>query len=187
MRVLNMWPEPNAEGLNYNLEIPRPVDEFMTQQPALRLDYQPSTAWRFTGKYSGQRQTVRLTPGTMPGWNDVTHNFPFIHALSMTANWNITYSTFLEATYGWTQNRLAGGNNGGVLMSDRSNRYNLGLGSFPMLFPRAGFVTQDYYAYDTLGAHGTPYFVDGEIQLPPIFQFGNRIANQPTRRRPAST
>jgi hypothetical protein len=180
MRVLNMWPEPNAEGLNYNLEIPRPVDEFMTQQPALRLDYQPSTSWRFTGKYSGQRQTVRLTPGTMPGWNDVTHRFPFIHALSMTANWNITYSTFLEATYGWTQNRLAGGNNGGVLMSDRSNRYNLGLGSFPMLFPRAGFVTQDYYAYDTLGAHGTPYFVDGEIQLPPIFQFGNRIANQPT-------
>ena len=180
MQILKMWPDPNTTGLNYNLEIARPVDTFMTQQPAIRLDYQPSTSWRFTGKYSGQRQTVRLTPGTMPGWNDVTHHFPFIHALSMTANYNINHSTFLEATYGWTQNRLAGGNNGGVLMSDRSNRYNLGLGDFPMLFPDAGLVNPSYYAFDTLGAHNTPYFVDGEIQLPPIFQFGNRIANQPT-------
>ena len=180
MKVLNMWPEPNASGLNYNLEIPRPVDEHMIQQPAVRLDYQPSTSWRFTGKYSAQRDSVRLTPGTMPGWNDVTHKFPFIHALSMTANYNINATTFLEATYGWTQNRLAGGGNGGVLMSDRSNRRNLGLGDFPMLFPGAGIVNPDYYAYDTLGAHGTPYFVDGEIQLPPLFQWGNRIANAPT-------
>ncbi len=180
VNVLSMWPEPNAQGLNYNLEIARPVDQYMIQQPAVRLDYQPSTSWRLTGKYSAQRQTVRLTPGTMPGWNDVTHNFPFIHALSMTANYNLNASTFLEATYGWTQNRLAGGNNGGVLMSERSNRNNLGLGGFPLLFPGAGSVNPDYYAYDTLGSHNTPYFVNGEIQLPPIFQWGNRIANAPT-------
>ena len=180
LNVLNMWPEPNAQGLDYNLEIPRPVDEYMIQQPAVRLDYQPSTAWRFTGKYSSQRQSVRLIPGTMPGLNDVTHNFPFIHALSMTANWNINPTTFLEATYGWTQNRLAGGGNGGVLMSERSNRNNLGLGGFPLLFPGAGRVNQDYYAYDTLASHNTPYFVNGEIQLPPLFQWGNRISNAPT-------
>lgn len=180
LNTLRMWPEPNTTGLNHNLEIARPVDEFMLQQPAVRLDYQPSTSWRFTGKYSAQRQTVRLIPGTMPGLNDVTHNFPTIHALSMTANYNINPTTFLEATYGWTQNRLAGGNNGGVLMSPLSNKNALGLGDFPQIFPGAGIVNPSYYGFSTLEAHNTPYFVNGEIQLPPVFSWGNRISNAPT-------
>jgi hypothetical protein len=175
----NLWPMPNADGLNYNLEIARPADANLIQQPAIRLDYQPTTSWRFTGKYSGQRERVRVEPGVIPGYNDVTRQPPSIHALSMTANWNINPTTFLEATYGWTQNELAGGGSGGILTTDVSNRLNAGLGDFPLLFPNAGVVNPDYYASQTLGSVGTPYFQDGTIYLPPNFNWGNRISNAP--------
>ena len=179
LNVLKLWPEPNVSGLNYNLEIPRPRIENLIQQPAVRLDYQMSPSLRFTGKYAGQKQRVFVMPGTIPGFNDITTKHTFIHALSMTANYNLNATTFVEATYGWTQNRLAGGGAGGVLTADVSNRLNAGLGGLPLLYPDAGIVDPRYYDYGTLQDYGTPYFVDGRIMLPPVFQWGNRVANAP--------
>ena len=57
-RVLSRYPLPNvtqAPGANYNYEVAAPTIENLTQQPAIRVDYQLSSKLRFTGKYSGQR------------------------------------------------------------------------------------------------------------------------------------
>ncbi|MGH9159553.1 MAG: hypothetical protein ACRD2X_06165, partial [Vicinamibacteraceae bacterium] len=175
--VLNIWPEPNAQGLDYNYEVALPLVDNLIQQPAIRLDYQPSSSWRFTGKYSSQRERIFVRPGnnSIPGFNDVNNQHPVIHALSVTANYNVNSTTFFEATYGVTQNRLAGGGANGVLVTDASNRFNLGLGDLPLLFPDAGVVDPKYYAFNTLADYDTPYFQDGRILLPPVFQFGDRI------------
>ena len=59
--ILNRYPLPNVTqtpGTNYNYEIPSsalPTIDNLTQQPAIRLDYQLSSKLRVTGKYSGQR------------------------------------------------------------------------------------------------------------------------------------
>ena len=50
----------------------------LTQQPAIRLDYQLSSKLRVTGKYSGQRARKLITPGTIPGFTDVLNPYPFI-------------------------------------------------------------------------------------------------------------
>ena len=104
MAILNMYPMPNvtpsaANGWR-NWESARPVVKNLTQQPAVRLDYQFSPALRVTGKYSGQRETQRITPGTMPGFNDTLQPWPYITNYGSTVNYTLYPTTFLEATYG---------------------------------------------------------------------------------------
>lgn len=177
LNVLNVWPLPNTTGLNYNLEIARPVVDNLIQQPMVRVDYQVSSRMRLLGKYASQRQRVFITPGTIPGFNDTTTKHPFIHHFAITADYALTPTMFVEATYGMIQNRLTGGGNGGVLMTPASNRNNIGLGDFPLLYPDANIVDPRYYAYDTLGQYDTPMWADGRIMLPPRFDWGSRVSN----------
>lgn len=179
LNVLNVWPLPNTTGLNYNLELARPVIDNLIQQPLVRIDYQVSSRMRILGKYASQRQRVFTTPGTIPGFNDITTKHPFIHHFAITADYALTPTMFVEATYGMIQNRLTGGGSGGVLMTDASNRNNIGLGNFPLLYPDANIVDPRYYAYETLGQYDTPMYADGRIMLPPVFDWGSRIANAP--------
>ena len=179
LNVLNIWPLPNTQGLNYNLEIARPLVDNLIQQPMVRIDYQVSSRMRLLGKYASQRQRVFITPGTIPGFNDITTKHPFIHHFAITADYALTPTMFVEATYGMIQNRLTGGGSGGVLMTEASNRNNIGLGAFPLLYPDANIVDPRYYAYDTLAQYDTPMYVDGRIMLPPRFDWGSRIANAP--------
>ena len=70
--ILNMWPQPNitGAGLAYNYELTRPTEKALAWQPAVRVDYQPSPAWRATFKYSGWTQRNQVFNGTLPGFND---------------------------------------------------------------------------------------------------------------------
>ena len=179
LNVLKLWPMPNTSGLNYNLEIPRPITENLIQQPLVRVDYLASSKLRIFAKYASQRQRVFLQPGTIPGFNDILNKHPFIHHAATTVDYTITPTMYFEATYGFVQNRLAGGGAGGILMTPVSNRNNAGLGNLPLLYPDAGLVNPDYYAFSTLESYDTPYFVDGRIMLPPAFTWGSRIANAP--------
>src|SRR5690606_30895911 len=122
LNILNLWPLPNTEGLNYNYENEAPIDRRLTQQPTVRVDYQYSQRLRFTGKYTGQIGTVRATAGTIPGFNDTMNRYPFIYQPSATVNFTATPTLFLEATYGFIQNQL-----GSPIISDASNRCNVGL------------------------------------------------------------
>ena len=184
LAILKLWPEPNTTGLNYNYEVELPTVNTLIQQPAFRLDYQPWSAWRLTGKYAGQMRSHELNsiggaaaPGIatrIPGFNDYVEPYPWIGTISITNNLTLNPTTFIEATYGWVQNQL-----GSMITSPVSNRFNAGLGDLPLLFPDAGVIDSRYYELKPLEASGTPYFQDGRILLPPTFQWGNRVANAP--------
>jgi hypothetical protein len=67
LAVLNRYPNPTMEqapNTNWNYEIPAPQIEDLIQQPAVRLDYQLSSALRLNWKYSGQRSRVITRPGS---------------------------------------------------------------------------------------------------------------------------
>src|SRR5690606_40490089 len=174
LNILNLWPLPNTEGLNYNYENEAPIDRRLTQQPTVRVDYQYSQRLRFTGKYTGQIGTVRATAGTIPGFNDTMNRYPFIYQPSATVNFTATPTLYLEATYGFIQNQL-----GSPIISDASNRCNVGLCDIPLLFPDAGVVDGRYYNPTVLREIDSPMLVDDRIMLPPTFTWGNLIANAP--------
>src|SRR6185436_10092011 len=138
-----------------NTEVAAPTTNHLTQQPAIRLDYQYSSKLRFTGKYSGQRARKLVTPGTIPGYNDVLNPYPFITNYGLTVNYTMNPTTFIEGTYGFIRNQLAGGasigatGTGGILVTDAANRLGA-LKDFPLLYPDAGVVDKRYYAFQVL-------------------------------------
>src|SRR5204863_3440998 len=129
--ILNRYPMPNVNqlpGQNYNYEVAAPTTDNLTQQPAIRVDYQMSQKLRVTGKYSGQRARKLITPGTVQGFSDVKNPYPFITNYGVTVDYQVNSSTFLEGTYGFIRNQLAGGGSigaiatGGILVNDSANR-----------------------------------------------------------------
>jgi hypothetical protein len=181
--LLSRYPQPNvtqAAGTNYNYEVAAPTTDNLTQQPAIRLDYQLSSNFRVTGKYSGQRARRLVTPGTIAGFNDVLNPYPFITNYGVTVNYQVNSSTFLEGTYGFIRNQLAGGasigatGTGGILVSPSSNSAT-SLPGFPLLYPNAGVVDERYYASTVLKDLSPVWFDGNKITLPPAFGWGNRI------------
>ncbi len=175
--VLSRYPEPNlvqAPNTNWNYEIPAPQVEDLIQQPAVRLDYQMSSNLRLTGKYSGQRSRVITRPGLIPGFTDALTPYPYITNYAATVNYTINPTTFIEGTYGFIRNELAGGNEFGILVNDAANRLS-SMPGFPVLYPNAGVVNPQSYAYEVMEAT-KPAFWDGtSLNLPPNFGWGGRI------------
>ncbi len=177
--VLNRYPLPNVTqttGMNYNWEGPDPTYDQLTQQPAIRLDYQLSSKLRVTGKYSGQRQRAVVQPGFIGGFSDAYVPYPVITNYAITVNYVLNSTTFLEGTWGMIQNQLAGGNENGILVNEESNRLK-SLGAFPMLYKDAGVLDDRYYGYQVMEAEMPPFYADGTLNLPPIFGWGSKIGN----------
>jgi hypothetical protein len=182
--VLNRYPLPNVTqtaGTNYNYEVDPSTVKNLTQQPAIRVDYQFSPSLRVTGKYSGQRARRLITPGTLAGFNDVLNPYPFITNYGITANYTLNPTTFVEATYGFIRNQLAGGGSGGILVNPASNAADPanGLANLPRLYPNAGLVDTRYYAYKTMQDLNPVWWDGQQINLPPVFGWGNRIGAAP--------
>jgi hypothetical protein len=184
--VLSRYPTPNftqVPGTNYNYQAQPASYNQLTQQPAIRLDYQFTPNIRASGKYSGQLQRPVLQPGGtvgngIPGFTDSYVPYPRIDNYGVTVDWTLNPTTFLEVTYGRIQNQLAGGNNGGLDTAPSSNRLS-SLASFPVLYPNAGAVDQRYYAYKVLSAQKVPFFDGKSLNLPPLFGWGSLIGNAP--------
>ena len=146
--ILNRYPLPNvtqAPGTNYNYQVTTPSVAQLTQQPAVKIDYQLSPKLRISGKYSGQRARRLDQPGTLPGYNDIYTPYPFITNYAVTANYMVSPTMFLEGTYGFIRNELTGGNEGGLVTSPASNALT-SLPGFPLVYPNAGQVNTSYYA-----------------------------------------
>ncbi len=183
LALLSRYPQPNVTqgaGQNYNYETPAPTVANLTQQPSIRVDYNLSSNLRVTGKYSGQRARRLVTPGTIEGFNDVLNPYPYITNYGVTVNYTLNNSTYLEGTYGFIRNQLAGGasigatGTGGILVTDSSNRL-ASLPGFPLLYPNAGVVDPRSYAYGVM-QDLSPVWWDGtKINLPPAFGWGTRI------------
>ncbi len=88
--VLNRYPLPNTDqavNTNFNYVVDAPAVKNLTQQPAIRLDYQLSSKLRVTGKYSGQRSRALVTPGLIQGFTDVLSPYPYITNYAATVNY----------------------------------------------------------------------------------------------------
>ena len=187
LAVLSRYPLPTqaqAAGTGYNYEVlVPPAVEDLEQQPAIRLDYQLSSKLRITGKYSGQRSRVLTRPGLIQGFTDAMTPYPFITNYGITANYAITPTMFLEGTYGYIRNELAGGNENGLLVNDSSNRLNVDAGLPADLSAGRRHPARTSYAYKVLSANDVPFWDGTSINLPPVFNWGGRIANAPPNQR----
>lgn len=177
VNILKLYPLPSmtqAPGTSYNLEFLSPTFKTLSQQPALRADYQMSSALRVTAKYTGQRGFKGTTPGTLPDFNDTYNAYPWVHAFATTVNYTINPTTFLEGTYGYSNRRL-----GQIVNSDFTNRFNSGLQGLPTLFPGANAIPEGSYNRRVMEDVAPPFFVNGRAELAPSFVWGNRIGTPP--------
>jgi len=194
LNILKLWPMPNAggPGIAFNYEVTRDKESVLSWQPAVRIDYQPTTKLRATGKYSGWQQRRDLVPGLMPGFNDTQMQRPVISNLGFSVNYNLTNTTFIEGTYGRSRNELAGcalaqtgtGPNfcrSAIPMNPNSFRGNAGLAGLPLLFPNANVLNPDYYAAQALDKMdpAPPAWVNGDFQKVPAFTWGSRVSPTP--------
>ena len=193
LNTLNLWPLPNtasAAGQAYNFELTRPTEDILSWQPAIRVDYQPTQKLRATFKYSGWQQRNQTINGTLPGFNDTKMQRPVVSSWATTVNYTFGPTTFLEATYGRSQDELAGcplaqQSTGPIFctaaipMGPTSDRRSVGLQNLPLLFPDANVINPNYYAFDAFDMV-KPDFWDGDrAWLPPVFSWGTRVANAP--------
>jgi len=194
LNILSLWPTPNAggPGVGFNYEVTRGSESVLSWQPAVRVDYQPTTRLRVTGKYSGWQQRRDVVPGLMPGFNDTQMQRPVISNMTFSVNYNLTQTTFIEGTYGRSRNELAGcalaltGTGpsfcrAAVPMNPSSYRDNSGLGALPLLFPNANVLNPDYYAARALDKMdpAPPAWVNGDFQKVPAFTWGSRVSPAP--------
>jgi hypothetical protein len=191
-QILNLYPMPNTEipGVAYNYEGTRPNQSLMSMQPVARIDYQPWDKLRGSFKMSGWRQQNPTIIGNVPGFNDSTQYHPFITLIATTVNYSINPTTFMEGTYGRSQNELAGcvlaqGGTGptfcesGLATSEKANRDKAGLGALPSLFPDAGVINPEYYAFRALESLKPPIWDGKRINIVPAFGWGGRIGFAP--------
>ena len=192
VNVLSRYPEPNiaaSERLPYNYQATTPVENLTSFQPAIRADWQALPALRMTYKFSAWHQPRKVILGNLPGFNDTIMQRPFVATNSVSINYTLNPSTFLEATWGRSSNEQAGcalnGNGanfcrGALPVNDVSNRLNAGLGDIPYLFPDATILNPAYYAFSVM-QDVQPSIWDGtRIQMAPGFQWGNRVASANT-------
>jgi hypothetical protein len=192
LQILNLYPMPNVNvpGVPYNYEDTRPSQSLMSQQPVLRIDYQPWARLRGSFKMSGWRQQNPTIIGNVPGFNDSTQYHPFITLLATTVNYSINPTTFVEGTFGRSQNELAGcvlaqGGTGptfceaGLPTSEKANLDKAGLGALPSLFPDAGVINPEYYAFQALESLKPPIWDGKRLRMVPQFSWGGRIASAP--------
>jgi hypothetical protein len=177
MAILNnLWPLPNhtqVVGENYNYEATQPNYSTQTYQPSIRVDYQPMSTLRVTGKFNGQNSGTKITPGSLPGFNDSIQRIPgteWISTYAFSGSWSINSTTFLEGTYGRAKNYLTA-----ALMNDVTNINNTGLNALPLLYPAARQVDPNYFGAQALSSFNVPWYKDGTIYLPPNFAWGTRI------------
>jgi hypothetical protein len=193
LNILSQWPTPNVApvpGQGYNFELTRPSESVLSWQPALRFDYQPTQKLRASFKYSGWQQRNQTINGTLPGFNDTKMQRPVVSSWVTTFSYTINPTTFLEATYGRSQDELAGCPlaqthtgphfcTAAIPMGPASDRRGTGLDALPLLFPDANVINPSYYAFDAFEMVKPPFWDGTRAWLPPVFAWGARVTNPP--------
>jgi hypothetical protein len=196
LALLRMFPLPNIAdvppGQSYNYQLTRPVEHATGYQPVLRVDYQPLTTLRTTYRIALQGQRAdQVFNGTLPGFNDTQMTHPTITTQAMSVNYTLTPSMFFEASYGRTRNELSGCALGGSAVpgptfctagfpvSSLANPANAGIDGIPLIYPDARVVDPKFYTYQAMQQLQSPIWDGTRILLPPLFQWGSRVANAP--------
>ncbi len=154
LNILNIYPLPNTTGVgfNYVTETPRSEPE---RQDLIRVDANLSNEWRLSGRYVRDTSNRLLAYGSFvlaDNLPDYPAKFLFPRNYwSVTATGSLNPTTILEITVGQSHNAID------ILPGNpKYNRTDLGLKGFPTIFPNAV-----------------------QLDLPPQFAFGGRVANGP--------
>ena len=135
---LNIFPAPNftaGSGVNFQSQNP---NEAPVRQDLLRLDFQASDKWRFTGRYMNTKEEVLQAYGTTWAGNG-SDRLPmpvlFLHPgknYMLSATGILSPSMSVEVSFGRAQNSL-----NYVLQNENLFRSAAGLSQMPLLFPDA--------------------------------------------------
>jgi hypothetical protein len=175
--ILNMYPQPNIQGVNFNLKTVAPELTATTYQQTARVDYVTSNKLRFFAKYVGQNASINPRFGTIPGFNDTLLQFPARPVGSATVTYVLNPTTVLEGTIGSTKT------DGFGFVPDTAwaNRclVSAALCNYPELFPNSLNIIPGSYQDKVLTAMNARFYKNGVALLQPQYTWGSRIANPP--------
>ena len=152
--LLKLYPMPNTTGVGFNYITEAPSSQPQIQN-LIRIDYNITNSWRISGRYVDVKNNQVLPYGSfvlatnLPDFNVLLPNPRTTYAGTLTGSLNPT--TVLEVTIGGSHNSID--------ISPANKKFNktaLGLTGFPVVYPGAV-----------------------QIDSPPQFVFGGRIANPP--------
>jgi Carboxypeptidase regulatory-like domain len=192
LKILSLYPQPNltATNLPYNYTGTLTPQSIMSQEPIMKIDYQPFQKLRISGKLTLWEQPASVQQGTLPGFNDTQVYKKWFYMWASTVTYSINPTTFVEGTVGRTRNDLAGcyGPTNGVApgfctssipMDNVASLAGAGLTGLPQLFPNSGTLNTSYYAYQAMQSMKPPIWDGTKMSLVPSFSWGGRIANGP--------
>ena len=146
LAALNIYPLPNftaGSGVNYTSQVP---SDRPRREDLIRLDFQPSDNWRFTGRYMNDSDVELQAYGTTwAGSGSDQLPMPVSHPLPgrnwmLSATGILSTTTSLEVSVGAARNALTYD-----LQAENLFRSAAGLTSFPYLYPDA--PQGDYIPY----------------------------------------
>ena len=150
LAALGLFPLPNytsGGGVNYTSQA---SDSSSPREDLIRLDFQPSDNWRFTGRYMHTKNDTTQAYGTPWAGNgsyqvpmDVLFKNPGYNLLVSTSG-ILNNSTSIELSVGTAHNSL-----NYVMNAEQLYRSNSGLSDFPYLYPDA--VQDDYVPFFQFG------------------------------------
>jgi hypothetical protein len=143
LAILNMYPQPNDSGINYNYSSQIAQDRDR-REDILRMDWQASDKWRVYGRWFNNTNNAGEGIGPYGSFvlgadvplTTVSDIRP-VYNYSFSGTGVLTNNTFLEITVGTAHNSIF------IHDLDGSfTRSNLGLSGLPLLFPNA--VNSDF-------------------------------------------
>lgn len=156
LNILKIYPNPNISipGANFNYQTQEPTSD-PQRQDLYRGDWVINENWRATGKYLyNKRSPIQPYGSFVLGTNlpDYATRFPNNrYSITGTVTGSISPTLIFEATFGQSHNFID------ILPNNpKYNRAGLNLTGIPVLFPGAV-----------------------QLDLPPQFVFGGRVANGP--------
>ena len=154
VNLLKIYPQPNVTGVGFNYSTEAPSSQPQIQD-LVRMDYNITNSWRLSGRYVRVQNDQVLPYGSfvlstnLPDFNVLLPNPRNTYAVTLTGSLNP--STILEIVIGGSHNSID------INPANKKfNRTALGLTGFPVVYPSAV-----------------------QIDSPPRFTFGGRIANAP--------
>ncbi|HQR33511.1 MAG TPA: TonB-dependent receptor [Blastocatellia bacterium] len=154
LNILKIYPLPNTTGVGFNYITEQPSSQ-PQRQDLVRIDYNLNSAWHVFGRYVKVKNDQVLPYGSfvlatnMPDFNVLLPNPRYSYSGTVTGSLNAT--TILEATIGGSHNSIDINP-----ANTKFNKTGLGLTGIPVIYPGAV-----------------------QIDSPPQFNFGGRIANAP--------
>ena len=192
LAILKLYPAPNltTAGVPYNYSGATPEQSVMSQQPVMKIEVVPWSNLRGSFKYGLWGQTNKTYNGTLPGFNDSKVYNTWMRTWASTIVYTLNSTTVVEGTFGRSQNQLSGCIIGasntapaicanGLPMSSISSLKGAGLADLPLIFPDAGVINPQYFAYKALETVKPPIWDGTRLSMVPAFSWGSRITNSP--------